>query len=287
MLALLDARGIEAQIVRTERYRSLGKAASVAAERAYCREGGVVVAVGGDGTVNAAANAALACGLPLGIVPAGTYNFVARVNGVPGSADAALALILDGVPRETRIARLNGRGFLVNASIGLYARLLSERESFTRRFGRNRAVTTLAAVASALRRHRTLELLLRERGTERRTRATTLIVGNNALQLELVGVRDVPDRGSRDLSAVLLHPANRRTLLAMIVRGWRGEVHETRELESSLVERLVVDVPERRARRITVALDGELVRETLPLTFDIDERPLLMMRPPASGSGAP
>ena len=85
-----------------------------------------------------------------------------------------------------RVARLNGRGFLVNASIGLYARLLSERESFTRRFGRNRAVATLAAAASALRSHRTFELLLRERGTERRTSATTLIVGTNALQLELV-----------------------------------------------------------------------------------------------------
>ena len=197
-------------------------------------------------------------------------------------SDDALDLILDGTPRETRIASLNGRRFLVNASIGLYARLLSERESMTRRLGRYRGVATLAAAASALRPHRPLELLVRERGVERRTRASTLIVGNNPLQLELVGVHDIPASGSRDLAAVLLHPVSRRTLLAMIVRGWRGEVHETRELESALFERLTVDVPERRARRITVALDGELVRETLPLVFGIDERPLWMMRPPTA-----
>ena len=204
------------------------------------------------------------------------------MNGVPSSPDEALDLILDGTPRETRIATLNGRRFLVNASIGLYARLLSERENVTRRFGRYRGIATLAAATSALRRHRSLELLIRERGVERRTRAATLIVGNNPLQLELVGVRDVPAPGSRDLAAVLLHPVTRRTLLAMIVRGWRGEVHATRELESALFERLTVDVPERRARRITVALDGELVRETLPLVFGIDPRPLWMMRPPSA-----
>lgn len=250
-----------------------------AAERAFHAGGTALVAVGGDGTVNVAASAALEHELALGVVPAGTYNFVARAHGIPEGLDAALELVLHGTPRATRVARLNGRRFLVNASIGLYARLLSERESFTRRLGRRRAVAALAAAVSALRHHRPMELAVHQRGETRRTTASTLIVGNNPLQLELVGVRDVPALDAHELAAVLLHPVGRATLLAMIGRGWRGEVHATRELESSLFETLDVDVPRRRARRISVAIDGEIVRETLPLHFAIDEQPLMMVRP--------
>ena len=274
----LAERDIEAGILAGGEGRSLPEALAEAAERAFC-ENAALVAVGGDGTVNVAADAAIACGLPLALVPVGTYNFVARAHGIPTSLGAALDLALEGTPRETRVGRMNGRRFLVNASIGLYARLLSERESLTRRLGRRRTVATLAAAVSALRAHRPLGLAIRQRGTTRRTTAATFIVGNNPLQLELVGVRDVPASEVPELAAVLLHPVGRLTLLAMIARGWRGAVHTTRELESSLFEEMVVDVPSRRARRITAALDGELVRETLPLRFAVDESPLMLIRP--------
>ena len=239
-----------------------------------------LVAVGGDGTINLAAAAAIEHALPLGIVPAGTFNFVARGHGIPEESEAALALLLDGEPRPTRTARLNERPFLVNASIGLYARLLQERETFKHRFGRSRAVASLAATFSALRPYHPMELTIRQGTRERRTEAATFIVGNNRLQLELVGVADRPHPGAHELSALLLHPVGHVTLLAMIWRGWRGEVAETRELESFLFERMEVDVPRRRARRITVATDGEIVRETLPLVFSIEKRPLMLIRPP-------
>ena len=241
-----------------------------------------LVAVGGDGTVNLVARAALEQALTLGVIPSGTYNFVARSHGVPEALDEALDLLVHGTAHPIRVARLNGRRFLVNASIGLYARLLSERETFSRRLGRRRTVATLAAAASALRSHRPLELAIRHRGEERRTTATTFIVGNNPFQLELVGVRDVPTDGVDELTAVLLHPVGRTTLLAMILRGRRGEVHETRELESFLFESMDIDVPRRRARRVTVALDGEIVRETLPLSLSVERRPLRLLRPARS-----
>lgn len=231
---------------------------------------GALIAIGGDGTVNLAADAALRNDLPLGIVPRGTYNFVARAHGIPEDVDAAVSNLLESPARPTRVGRLNGRPFLVNASIGLYARLLSERETFSRRLGRRRAVASLAATVSALRRHRPLELTLGARGAVRRLAATTFIVGNNRLQLERVGVADLPDLDAPEMSAVILHPAARTTLLAMIWRGWLGDVAETRELETFLFDTLQVDVPRRRARRITVALDGERLRETLPLEFSLD-----------------
>ena len=275
----LHDRGIEPVVTVPRDGESLHGAVLGAAVDAG-RRGVPLVAVGGDGTVNVVARAALEHDLTLGVVPTGTYNFVARAHGVPESLDDALDLLADGTPRPIRVARLNERRFLVNASIGLYARLLSEREAYTRRFGRRRAVATLAAAAVALRSHRPLELAIRHRGAERRTTATTFIVGNNPLQLELVGVPDVPADGVDELAAVLLHPVGRATLLAMILRGSRGEVHATPELESYLFETMDIDVPRRRAGRITVALDGEIVRETLPLRLSVEPRPLRLVCPP-------
>jgi len=288
----LAARGLGVDFfVRGDGESLHGAIVSAATRAAEC--GAPLVAVGGDGTVNLVARAALEHGLALGIVPTGTYNFVARSHGVPETLDGALDLIASGTAHPIRIGRLNERRFLVNASIGLYARLLSERETLTRRLGRRRAVAMLAAALSALRSHRPLELSIRHHGVTRRAVATTFIVGNNAFQLELVGVADVPADGVDELAAVLLHPVGRATLLAMILRGQRGEVRATPELESFLFDTMDIDVPRRRARRISVALDGEIVRETLPLAFSVEPRPLLLLRPPradelAGGlSGAP
>jgi len=279
VVAGLDRRDVEHEIIGSRDGESL-RGAITAAAAAAGRRGCPLVAIGGDGTVNLVARAALEHDLPLGVIPAGTYNFVARAHRIPDTLDAALELLVHGTPRPIRIARLNQRRFLVNASIGLYARLLSERESYARRFGRRRGVTAIAAAASALRVHRPLELLIRHLGVERRTSATTFIIANNALQLDLVGVRDVPGESADELAALLLHPVGRLTLLAMILRGGRGELHETRELESFLFESMDIDVPRRRAGRITVALDGELVREQLPLCLSIESRPLNLLRPP-------
>jgi len=265
----LLAAGKNCEVIEHRDGESIVERVAIAARMATSING-ALVAIGGDGTVNLAADAAMRNDLPLGIVPTGTYNFVARAHGVPQDVDAAVSFLLQGRAQPTRVGRLNGRPFLVNASIGLYARLLSDRETFSRHLGRRRAVASLAATVGALRRHRPLDLTLDLRGVARRLTATTFIVGNNRLQLERVGVADLPTTDAPELSAVILHPAARTTLLAMIWRGLLGEVAETRELETFLFEKLQVDVPRRRARRITVALDGERVRETLPLKFSLD-----------------
>ncbi len=72
-----------------------------------------VVAVGGDGTVNALASWLLergqgACGTPLGIVPAGTGNNLARTLGIPRDAERATAIALQG-SRHRRIDAIRCR----------------------------------------------------------------------------------------------------------------------------------------------------------------------------------
>ena len=134
---------------------------------------GLLVAAGGDGTINAVAAAALRAGVPMGVVPMGTFNYFSREQGLDLDAEAAVLQLLEalraGELRPVQVGFVNDRVFLVNASVGLYPRLLAEREQATRKLGRSRAVAMAAAVWSMLRpsaRRRWRVVVRARQGTE-------------------------------------------------------------------------------------------------------------------------
>ncbi|MBY0514894.1 MAG: hypothetical protein K2P78_13385, partial [Gemmataceae bacterium] len=79
----------------------------------------LVVLGGGDGTLNAAADALAAAGKPVGVLPLGTANDLARTLGLPTDLAAAAQVIADGHTRRIDLGRVNGRPFFNVASIGL------------------------------------------------------------------------------------------------------------------------------------------------------------------------
>jgi lipid kinase YegS len=93
-----------------------GDAAAFAATAAD-RGVDVVVAVGGDGTLNEVVNGLDGRDTPLGVVPLGTANDFARQIGVPADADHAMDVVLLREPLRMDTASLNGRRF-VNVSSG-------------------------------------------------------------------------------------------------------------------------------------------------------------------------
>ena len=86
---------------------------------------GLIVAAGGDGTVSSVAHILEGGAVPLGIIPMGTGNLVARELGIPIDVDAAVAL-LAGRPRLRRIdaMRIGGRTYLLNAGVGINAEVI-------------------------------------------------------------------------------------------------------------------------------------------------------------------
>jgi diacylglycerol kinase (ATP) len=110
-----------------------------------------VVAAGGDGTMNAVADGLLQTGLPLGILPMGTANDLARTLHIPTDLVAASAIIAAGRIRKIDCGEVNEHAFFNVASIGVSAelaeRLTPERK---KRFGRLAyALTALRILASA------------------------------------------------------------------------------------------------------------------------------------------
>ena len=93
-----------------------GDATSMAAAAAHAGAD-VVVAVGGDGTVNEVINGLDGYDTPLGIIPVGTANDFAMQAGIPADVDHAMDVILRRKPMRIDTASLNGRRFL-NVSTG-------------------------------------------------------------------------------------------------------------------------------------------------------------------------
>jgi len=87
----------------------------------------LVVAVGGDGTVRGCAEGLAKTGVPLGIVPHGTANLLARTLRVPGHPRAALAVALDsgGVDRTIDLAVADDVPFTAMAGMGLDAAVVA------------------------------------------------------------------------------------------------------------------------------------------------------------------
>ena len=117
--AVTARRGVDAQIFPTERP---GHARELAAA-ALTQGASLVIAWGGDGTVNEVGSAMAFRDATLGIIPSGSGNGLARELGIPLQPERAIEVALSG--RESRIdaGELDGRLFFNVAGIGLDARV--------------------------------------------------------------------------------------------------------------------------------------------------------------------
>lgn len=248
---------------------------AVAAARA---EGGIVVASGGDGTINSVAQCVLGSGCAFGVLPQGTFNYFSRAHGIPADTAAAARVLLTGRPRPVQVGLVNDRVFLVNASLGLYPRLLQDREAFKRQFGRSRLVAFGAGLVTLLGVHRKLRLQFEHDDVARRVRTPTLFVGNNRLQMEQIGAASAFEQGA--LAAITLRPVGTFGMLWLLLRGAMSRLADADKVESFGFDSMTVR-PARlsRTRPMKVATDGEVTWLAPPLVFAVAPEPLWLITP--------
>ncbi|HYI81290.1 MAG TPA: diacylglycerol kinase family protein [Thermoleophilaceae bacterium] len=112
-----------------------------------CREAAgegydLVVAFGGDGTVNEAANGLMGSGTPLSCLPGGATNVFHRTIGIPGdvvdATEHLLSLADDFRPRKVDLGLVNGRAFVFSSGVGIDASVVERVDAHPRlkaRFG--------------------------------------------------------------------------------------------------------------------------------------------------------
>jgi diacylglycerol kinase family enzyme len=243
-------------------------------------ERGIVVAAGGDGTINCAAQAALTHEVPLAVIAQGTFNLFARQLGLPLDAAEATRALLAAQPEPVQVGWVNQRVFLVNASVGLYPKLLADREQVKQRLGRRRWIAMLSALRSLLEWQRRLVLDVELDGQLKQLKTASVFVCNNRLQLQRIGIAEdiVAQVGEGRLAGVTVRSMDLWAKLRLVVSAFLGRLGEERAVDSFTLRSL--NVGSRRARRMSVATDGEVQQMELPLRFTVAPRPLQVMLPP-------
>lgn len=243
--------------------------------------GGIIVAAGGDGTINAVARRAVASGCPFGVLPQGTFNYFGRAHGIPEELEPAIEALLAGTPHPVQVGLVNDRIFLVNASIGLYPKILEEREQDKRQFGRSRIVALLSMLRTALGNHEFLRMRIEFNGKWHKLRTPTLFIGNNPLQMEQLGVAPL-EAALEDgkLAALAPRSVGRWRMMWLMVRGVAGRLGGAQDLLAFSFKRIVVKpiTLYGKRRRIKVATDGEVCLMNTPLDIRVLEGQLLLLK---------
>lgn len=254
--------------------------------------GGVVVAVGGDGTLAAVAREAIAAGVPMGVLPVGTFNLFARAQGIPLEPRAAARRLLDLQTRRVAVGwagdasgdRERERPFLVSASLGLHPDLIDARERDTARFGRDRRIAMLSGWLRLWSRRRRLALRMEADGDLQAVEASTVLVTNNPVQLAAMGAR-VPGRPGDDLDALrvlVVPPLHGSEWLPLVWQAATGRLRENEGVREWRAQTLTIG--RRRGRRpLKLALDGEVSRIAGPLRLRFDPQGLTLVGRPAAG----
>lgn len=225
----------------------------------------VLVAAGGDGTVNLVAAAALESGKILGVLPLGTLNHFARDLKIPSGLEAAAHTIVAGHTTDVDVAEVNNRVFLNNSSLGLYPTIVRERQK-RERLGFRKWPAFFWATLQAFRRYPFLDVQLRVNG-ELLDRLTPFVfVGNNEYAMDLfnVGLRERLDRGV--LSIYITRRTGRLKLISLALRAVAGRLRDDKdflELFSTEVKILT------RRKRLRVAFDGEVDVMKTPLHYRV------------------
>ena len=225
-------------------------------------DGGIVIAAGGDGTIRGVAQAAHGKNVRFAAVPCGTFNFFARTHQIPEEPELAFRMALTNEARPVRLGIVNGNIFLINASLGLYAKAIREREMRTSRYGRNRLVVIISTIMSILSKHLLLKVDLVIDGQVKTVRTPMIFIGNNALQLRDLAMKVARCMKVDSLAVVMMKPLTKFEALRIIVRGFFKTLENDEKLESFCVDELTIHT---RRPSHDIALDGEIIRMDSPL----------------------
>lgn len=240
------------------------------------RDGGIVVAAGGDGTLNSVAQILQGTQICMGIIPLGTFNYVARALDIPLDPFAAAQVIVKGHRQAIHLGSVNGYVYLNNASIGLYPKIIEQREAYNIRFGRFRTVAMMSGLIVLLREQLKLKLRLTVDGQKIPMETPLVFFGNNQLQLADLKLTLADCAAQGKLAAVAMSQLTRWQMVKLIHRLQQGSFEKAPEVSSFCATEIKIEA---RRKHMKVAIDGEIIKMNTPLLFKVSHNALQVMVP--------
>ncbi len=231
-----------------------------------------IVGAGGDGTILGCVAAAIALGLPLGIVPLGTFNELARTLDIPLDIEGAVSVIAGGTERAIDVGVVNEKYFVNEASIGISSRISRlQTPELKQRFG---FLAIFATALQAARHSRPIHVRLDSSDDKRESfRTIQLTVANSHRFGGFVQVSDAAiDDGFLDLYSVdIRHFYQAFPIARAMFAGQHSGVPGLRRRRAKSF-----DVHTKHHHRVTA--DGEPAGHT-PARFDVLPKALRVFVP--------
>jgi YegS/Rv2252/BmrU family lipid kinase len=234
-----------------------------------------ILVAGGDGTLNSVAEALLETGLPLGVIPLGTANDLARTLGIPSDLEGAAAVAATGRVERIDLGWVNGKHYFNAAGMGLGAAVTRRlAPEVKRRWG---VLSYLLSALSAAREHRPFRAEISAEGRRRRVRSIHITVGNGPYFGG--GMKVARDARIQDhrLDLFTVEPAGLWRLALLLPALRRGVKESGAEVLLLSGRELLV----RTRPALDVTADGEVITRT-PAHFRVrpSALPVLVPEPP-------
>lgn len=249
------SHGVEADI-RSVAPQALDRAVGDAVRE---RPGAVVVA-GGDGTVSRLLPKLSVSGVPVGILPLGTLNMLARDLGFAGEAVDDIARLVRAQPVTIDLGEINGMLFHTNAGLGFFGTMARAREDARRIVPFSKRLGYGIAALRTLLGSRPVEIEMELDGVPVLEHADAVLITNNRFA-EQPWRRETIADGLLEVHMLRAGGVVTRAQAAMAVL--RGNWRDLPNLRSLCAREVVVRRPGRR--QSTVSVDGELHRLDNPI----------------------
>jgi diacylglycerol kinase (ATP) len=266
---LAAAHGLDGDVLLTEEPGhgvELARGAAVNGAR-------LVVAVGGDGTVNEIVNGLVAADKPdveLAVVPRGTGDDFARTFGIPTDVESALAVAANGQARLVDVGRATyavGEGtaerYFVNfAGAGISGAIARRGARTSRRLGAKAAY--MWATATVFVRWSSMPMRIELDGETREGRMFEVVISNGVYAAG--GMKIAPDARPDDghFDAVLIGDVSKADFVTTFPKIYRGTHTSHPKIDVVRASTIAVDA----SKPLPVVLDGEQPGTT-PARFEI------------------
>jgi len=248
-VSIVERHGDRAEVFVTERQGHARDLAKAAARRGMR----LVLAWGGDGTVNEVMSALAFGEIPLGVIPSGSGNGLARELGISRKPEQAIASALAAVPRQIDLGELGGRLFINVAGVGIdahIAALFNGADNVKRGFFGYARITTQTLFGYQPRTYRfTTDSSAFESRALIATIANSAQYGNNARIAPGASVDD----GVLDL--VLVEEKSRWATIRSVAKLFNGQAARVPGYRRLPIHRATIEADE----PITFHVDGEPV----------------------------
>jgi diacylglycerol kinase family enzyme len=224
-----------------------------------------IVIAGGDGTINCAAGVAVERDMVLGILPMGTFNHFAKDLGVPEDLAKAVSFLADAQVTAVDVGEVNGKVFVNNASIGVYPRMVADREAIRKQRGWGKLRAAPVAIVHTLRKLTVHTLRITIDDAEPVTFTTPfLFVGNGLFDQHGDRLGQRTSLSDHRLGVYVIATTSRLRLITNAIKARLGGLDAAAQTERLAGETLLIDSDE---GSVEIALDGEPTDLRVPLEF--------------------